>query len=176
MAAILLAGAVQAEEPAIPPGGKNLLAVEGLEGIAIRPHLAVGWSYASDDGFRSALSGLAGVRLLASPTGRTWIGAEASWLGHDNAMGGSIPRNALLAGLVIEQQVGRQFHLALGSLGMIGIDRRSQNAPDLMFELGWQPPRLLGPVTPLLTYRSDLILSQPIVTSRFLTLGLGWHW
>lgn len=177
-APLLLAAALSAaDQPAPPPaGGKNLLNVDGLEGIAVRPHLAVGWSHASQDGFRSALSGLAGMRLLASPTGRTWIGAEVSWLGHDNAMGGGIPRNALLAGLVIEQQFARQFHLAIGSLGMVGIERHSQNAPDFLFEIGWQPPNLFGAATPLVSYRSDLILSQPIVTSRFLTLGLGWRW
>ncbi|MCK6491086.1 MAG: hypothetical protein L6R48_22770 [Planctomycetes bacterium] len=176
MASVLLAGAAYAEEPASPPASKRLLGIDGLEGVAFRPQVAVGWSYAADNGFRNALSTLAGARLLLSPGGSTWIGGELSWLGHDNHMGGSIPRNALVGGLVVEQVVARQFLVALGSLGMVGLDRHSQNAPDLMLELGWAPPGLLGRTIPLISYRSDFILTQPVVSTRTLAVGLGWRW
>lgn len=171
---LLLAGALQAEDTA--PAGKRLLGIDGLEGVTFRPQVAVGWSYAADDGFRPALSTLAGARLLLSPGGSTWIGCELSWLGHDNHMGGDIPRNALVGGLVVEQVLARQFLVALGSLGMVGLDRHSQNAPDLMLELGWAPPGLLGRTIPLISYRSDFILTQPVVSTRALAVGFGWRW
>lgn len=145
------------------------------DGIVLRPHTGVAYAASMSNG-DSGLGFHAGLRAQADVSPVRSGGFEITYIDPfafgDKKMGDR--KRYIAAGFVLEQRLWKWFHMAIGTIGYIGIESPRTNPFGVVTNLGWEPDTA-GTVRPFITYRSEWIFSNPVISINGISVGIGFQ-
>lgn len=139
---------------------------EDVQPFFVRPHASVGLGTV----FGASESGIVqfyGLRALlaAGPTQR--FGLELSWADQDFGAAGS----SLRTGIVLEQVLFSNFHMAIGTIGYVDLGSSGTAHPFAVTStLGYESS--IGVVHWMVGFQSDFVFYQKPMNSNGLILGV----
>lgn len=113
-----------------------------------------------------------GGRILANVNRKQSYGIEVTYFDTSRFGGNRRDPHYLAVGIVLEQKLGGWFLMSIGTVGYIHLKQSSSHPFGIVTNLGWEP-ETRGRLVPFITYRSDWIFDQPILSSNAISLGFG---
>ncbi len=77
-------------------------------------------------------------------------------------------------GIILEQRLLGWFNMSIGTIGYFDYGNNSTNIAGLTTNLGWEPDNHI-PFKPFVTYRNDVIFSNPIDVGHSLSVGFAFE-
>jgi len=141
--------------------GKLLKYPEPKTVIVFRPH--------SGYGFIANGKGIShyGGRILLSTNNFQKYGLEVTAFDSKD-------KEFISIGIILEQRPFEWFNMSIGTVGYFNFGHKSDNAPGLTTNLGWEPDNHI-PFKPFVTYRTDVIFSNSIDIVNSLSIGFNFE-